>query len=89
MSVEGDSTRSQAQALLEGVLRDGSSLAGEYPLVFGADAPGELVTIAEQGEVRSACGVLVRDLLARGERVRVGLIDHTCPPAGTPGRPGS
>jgi GNAT superfamily N-acetyltransferase len=74
VSANGHSPRGPAQALLEGVLRDGGSLAAEYPLVFGADAPGTLVTITEQGQVRSACGVLVRDLVARGERVRVGLI---------------
>lgn len=59
---------------MERVLRSGGELAGEYPLVFGPDAPGSLVTLGEDGIVHSACATLVRDLVIGGERLRIGLI---------------
>jgi len=68
----------QARALMERVLRGGASLAEEYPLVFGARAAGELETLEEQGEVRAACALLVRDLVCGHERLRVGLVGSVC-----------
>lgn len=68
----------QARALMEHVLRGGGSLAEEYPLVFGARAAGELCALEEQGEVRAACALLVRELVCGRERLRVGLIGSVC-----------
>ena len=64
----------RARALMERVLRDGGSLEPEYPLVFREGFPGRVLALCEEGEVRSACGLLVRDLVAGGVRVRAGLI---------------
>jgi GNAT superfamily N-acetyltransferase len=68
----------QARALMERVLRGGGSLADEYPLVFGARAAGELCALEEQGQVRAACALLVRELVCDRERLRVGLIGSVC-----------
>ena len=68
----------EARALMERVLRDGASLAGEYPLLFGERAAGELLAVEEQREVRAACGLLVRELVCGRERLRVGLIGSVC-----------
>ena len=68
------SAHAAARALIQRVLPGGESLADDYPLVFGSDAPGRLVCIEEQGRALSACATLVRDLAVRGERLRVGLI---------------
>ncbi len=59
---------------MERVQSGGTSLDGEYPLVFRPDFPGEVLALEEQGEVRSACALLVRELVAGGERLRAGLI---------------
>ncbi len=64
----------QARALLEHVLRDGASLAEEYPLVFGREPSGRIISEELDGRVRSACAVLVRDLVLPGFGLRVGLI---------------
>jgi GNAT superfamily N-acetyltransferase len=80
----------RAQALLERVLgshrpmgSDGGSdggidasvsLASRYPLVFEERFPGRLVAFEEEGDVRSACAYLVRELVVPGARVRVGLV---------------
>lgn len=63
---------------MERVLRGGASLAEEYPLVFGARAAGELETLEDEGEVRAACALLVRDLVCGHDRLRVGLIGSVC-----------
>ncbi|HVS18757.1 MAG TPA: GNAT family N-acetyltransferase, partial [Planctomycetota bacterium] len=68
----------QARALMERVLRGGASLAEEYPLVFGARAAGELESLEDEGEVRAACALLVRDLVCGHERLRAGLIGSVC-----------
>lgn len=76
----------EARALMERVLRGGGSLAEEYPLLFGERAAGELCALEEQGEVRAACGLLVRELLCGRERLRVGLIGSVCTHAAHRGR---
>lgn len=64
----------RALALMERVLRGGGEIAPEYPLVFGPEATGEIVALEEDGEVRSTCAILVRDLIIGHARVRAGLI---------------
>jgi GNAT superfamily N-acetyltransferase len=68
----------EARALMERVLRGGGSLAEEYPLLFGERAAGELCALEEQGEVRAACALLVRELVCGRERLRVGLLGSVC-----------
>jgi GNAT superfamily N-acetyltransferase len=68
----------EARELMERVLRGSASLAGEYPLLFGERAAGELLSVEEQREVRAACGLLVRELVCGRERLRVGLIGSVC-----------
>lgn len=68
-----------ARALIERVTRSGAPVASESPLVFDDGFPGRLVSLSEEGDVRSACGVLVRDfLLSDGGTVRGGLIGSVC-----------
>ncbi len=74
MNGSGESSRRRAQALMEQVLAGGSSLSGEYPLVFRPGFPGEVLALEEAGEVRSACTLLVRELAAGRARLRAGLI---------------
>lgn len=74
MTEAAGSLHRRARALMERVHRGGDSLAGEYPLVFADGCPGDFVTVLEDGELRAACAVLVRDLLVAGESLRVGLI---------------
>lgn len=63
-----------ARALIEQVMRDGRSITGEYPTVFGAHPSGGLVTIEEAGELRAACAVQARELVAGAARLRIGLV---------------
>lgn len=86
MSETLGSTRLRARALMERVLRDGAPLDGEYPLCFRDGFPGDVVTVEEAGEVRSACAVLVRELCAGPETVRVGLIGSVSTDPGWRGR---
>ena len=67
-------TAGQARALLEHVLRDGASLAEEYPLVFGSEPCGRTLAVEEGGRVRAACAVLVRDLVLPDVGLRAGLV---------------
>ncbi len=67
-------TRERAVSLMESVLRNGSALTPEYPLVFGAAATGDVVALEEEGDVRSACTTLVREFVVGDLRVRGGLI---------------
>lgn len=78
MSPRGRDRVREARALMERVLRGGASLSGEYPLLFGERAAGELAGLEEQDEVRAACGLLVRELVSGRERLRVGLIGSVC-----------
>ena len=64
----------RARGLMERVLRGGAPLAAEYPLVFEHGFPGRIVALEEHGDVRSACGILVRDFAIGAARVRAGLI---------------
>src|SRR6185503_19787636 len=50
---------------------DNPDLLAEQPLAFGA---GETIEIVEEGEVRAACVVLVREFELGARRVRAGLI---------------
>ena len=59
---------------MESVLRDGGALGPEYPLVFGAIASGDVVTVEDEGDVRSACATLVRNFVVGDHVVRGGLI---------------
>ena len=74
MSPRAGDVRQRARALMERVLRAGATLEAEYPLVFREGSPGRLHSVEEGGEARSACAVLVRDALAGGRRMRLGLI---------------
>ncbi len=58
-----------ARALIDQVHQVGDSLENEYPLVFGEGAPGRLIAVGTEEEVRSACALLVR-------RFRIG--EHDC-----------
>ena len=74
MTILTDKNNDGAQALMERVLRDGQPIAEEYPLVFRREFPGRLLTLGDEGEVRCACAILVRDFVVDGTRVRGGLI---------------
>jgi len=64
-----------AEALLDRVLRAGSStLAPEYPLVFGEHAPGRLVTVEEAGQPVAGLAMIERTLQCGAVRLPVGLI---------------
>ena len=62
-----------ARELLGNVF-ESAELAAEYPLVFGPDATGETIELVEDGEVRAACALLVREFRVGPRRVRGGLI---------------
>ena len=69
-------TMQRARALMERCLRPGraSSLAAEFPLIFDERFSGRVVAYEEKGDVRSTCAMIVRDLVAQGARLRVGLL---------------
>ncbi|HUR29000.1 MAG TPA: GNAT family N-acetyltransferase [Planctomycetota bacterium] len=75
-STSEQATLQRARALMERCLRKQgpSELAREYPLVFDQRFSGRIVAREEDGDVRSACAMLVRDLVVGHERLRVGLI---------------
>lgn len=62
-----------ALGFLERVLAT-RTLAAEYPLVFDARFGGETIELREQGEVRAACAVLVREFHIGTHTIRGGLI---------------
>ncbi|MBK7878627.1 MAG: GNAT family N-acetyltransferase [Planctomycetes bacterium] len=64
----------RARTLIEAVMRNGDSIAAEYPTLFGPLPTGELVTLEHEGDLRAACAIQARDLVAGPARVRVGLI---------------
>lgn len=64
----------EARQLMESVLRDGSPLGPEYPLVFGQESSGSLIAIGEGEVVQSACTILAREFRAGDTRVRGGMI---------------
>lgn len=63
-----------ALPLMETVLRDGGSLAPDYPLVFEEGRSGRVVIAEDGGSVRSTCALLERDLIFGEDRISVGLI---------------
>ncbi|MEM7518028.1 MAG: GNAT family N-acetyltransferase, partial [Planctomycetota bacterium] len=65
---------SNAQSLMERVMRDGESLEPEYPLIFREEMAGRVVSVEAKGKVRSACGILARDLLMPTAKLRAGMI---------------
>ena len=74
MNVMVRDQNTSAIELMEMVLREGAPICSEYPLVFGEDSPGRIITVEEEGEVRSTCAVLVRDLITPQVSFKVGLI---------------
>ena len=52
-------THAAARALIEKVLHKGADITADYPLVFGEDAPGKVITIEEEGVLHAACTILV------------------------------
>lgn len=68
------STRQRALRLIERVHAREHGLAQEYPLVFDPAFDGRILALEENGHVRSACALLVRDFLGGKARTRVGLI---------------
>ncbi|MBM3987721.1 MAG: GNAT family N-acetyltransferase [Planctomycetes bacterium] len=78
MSLLSREQRSRALALMERVIRDGASIAPEYPLCFDERFPGRVLATEEAGRVVSACALLVRDFTCGSRSVRVGLIGSVC-----------
>jgi GNAT superfamily N-acetyltransferase len=74
MKVSIEKASPSALDLMGRVLRSHGSIASEYPLIFREDLPGRLVTLSEDGAVRSACAILERDLAIGRVRLRAGLI---------------
>ena len=64
----------RALALMDPILRPGSSLAPECPLVFGTEAPGWVVVTEVEGEDASACAAVVRDVFAEDHRMRCAFL---------------
>lgn len=68
----------RARALIATVMREGRPFEAECPLVFGGllegEPPGRVVSLAEGGQVLSACAMLARDAVTPGGVHRVGLI---------------
>jgi hypothetical protein len=60
--------------LIERVHAREHGLAREYPLVFDPAFDGRVLALEENGHVRSACALLVRDFLGGKTRTRVGMI---------------
>jgi GNAT superfamily N-acetyltransferase len=50
------------------------ALAAEHPLVLGGGANGTTLELVEDGEVRAACTLLVRELVVGANRIRAGLV---------------
>jgi GNAT superfamily N-acetyltransferase len=63
-----------AESLMRNVLRGGRPIAEEYPLVFGAGAPGRVVSIGDADEVVSSCAILRRECVLPGGGFSAGLI---------------
>lgn len=63
-----------ARGLMERVLRGGSPIAPEYPLVFGGAQSAAFVVDENGGATLAACALLERDLSVRQRTIRAGLI---------------
>lgn len=84
-----------AEGLMRAVLRDGGSIAEEYPLVFDERFDGRFVVAEEPagsdvgsgaGTVRSTCAFLVRELVTEAATIRAGLIGSVATERGSRGR---
>lgn len=68
----------RARALIARVMREGRPFEAECPLVFGGlldgEPPGRVVSLADGGQVLSACAMLARDAVTPVGVHRVGLI---------------
>jgi GNAT superfamily N-acetyltransferase len=64
----------EALELMTSVLRPRGDIAAEYPLALGAEGPGQVVSLCEDGTILSSCAVLERELLHPEGKTRVGLI---------------
>lgn len=74
MKLEARVECDKALALMSSVMRGGEAVDADYPLVFGAHGTGRIIVAEEDGEVRSTCAVLVRDLITPNANLRVGMI---------------
>lgn len=74
MKLAVEKASASALDMMGRVLRGQGSIVTDYPLVFRHDLPGRLVTLSEDGAVRSACAIVERDLKLGHARLRVGLI---------------
>jgi GNAT superfamily N-acetyltransferase len=74
LKLEAETSTEEATELMRSILRPQGELASEYPLVFGAGSPGQVLAIREGGKVVSACAILKRDLIYPGGCTSVGLI---------------
>ncbi len=63
-----------ALALMDRVLRESESISAEYPLIFAEGFPGRAVSLGSDDGARSACSILIRDLVSPMGQIRVGLI---------------
>lgn len=72
-AVRTPGTPQTAEQLIERVF-GAHDVAREYPLVFDARFTGSLVAVESEGEVRSTCAILARDLVVGATKLRVGLI---------------
>ena len=75
MNVATHDASASALSLMDHVLREGGSVALEFPLVFDPRFEGRVVTVEDDaGEVLSACAILPRELILRRARIPVGLV---------------
>jgi len=65
--------RQSAEQLIERVFET-DDIARDYPLVFDKELDGSLIAIESEGEVRSTCAILARDLVTDSATIRAGLI---------------
>ena len=59
---------------MRSVLRDGGTLASEYPLIFDEAFTGSFVNAEVGDDVRATCATIVRELVTPAATFRVGLI---------------
>lgn len=82
LSAPDEATR----ALMAAALRGEEGFDAEYPTVFGPRARGTIVREVDDGRVRSACAILVRDLRTPAGSIRVGLIGSVATASADRGR---
>ena len=74
MKFTAEQDTGEALELMTSGLRPNGDIVAEYPLALGADGPGQIVWLCEDGAVLSSCAVLERELLHPEGKTRVGLI---------------